>query len=251
MPAPLAVSADRCALSIIIPVLNNAPTLRRCLVALAADRGSDASIETIVVDGGNDSAAAEVSREFSVTYLNAERGRAAQMNAGAAFARGEWLWFLHADCIPAAGSLAALKNLDSAARWGCFRHRIDAPSAALRVIERADNFRARWLRMPYGDQGIFVRRADFESAGRFAAVPLLEDVLLARALGKLSAPRVLLPILKSDARRWLRRGIFATTWLNWKIMWLFLVVGKSPAELAALYRSTSKSSAETSAGRAL
>ena len=250
-PAPLVAGADRCALSIIIPVLNDAPALRRCLEALAADRGSDASIETIVVDGGNDSAAAEIARDLGAAYLNTERGRATQMNAGAAVARGEWLWFLHADCIPAAGSLAALKNLDSAARWGCFRHRIDAPSAALRVIERADNFRARWLHMPYGDQGIFVRRADFESAGRFAAVPLLEDVLLARALGKLSAPRVLRPILKSDARRWLRRGIFATTWLNWKIMWLFLVAGKSPSELAALYRSTPESSAKNNAERAL
>jgi len=249
--APSASGANGCALSIIIPVLNDASALRRSLEALAVDCGSDANIETIVIDGGNDAAASEIARGSGAAYLRAERGRATQMNAGAARARGEWLWFLHADCIPSAGSLAALKSLDAAARWGCFRHRIDAPSLALRVIERADNFRARWLRMPYGDQGLFVRRADFERVGRFATVPLLEDVLLARALGKIAAPRVLRPVLKSDARRWLQRGIFATTWLNWKIMWQFLIAGKSPSELASLYRSTPESSTATGAERPL
>lgn len=224
-----------CTLSIIIPVLNDAPALRRCLESLAAERGTDATVEILVVDGGSEAACREAAREFGAEYLNASLGRALQMNAGTAIARGSWLWFLHADCVPAPGSLAALKNLDSAALWGCFRHRIDAPPFALRVIERADNFRARWLRLPYGDQGIFVRREAFESTGRFPAVPLLEDVLLAQTLGKLAAPRVLSPIMKTDARRWLQRGIFRTTWLNWKILWLFFVTKKSPEELARIY----------------
>lgn len=168
--------------------------------------------------------------------MSCECGRALQMNRGAEIARGEWLWFLHADGVPAAESIAAICDLDAHTVWGCFRHRIDAPSCWFRVIEAADNLRARVASMPYGDQGIFARAEVFRSLGGFDSVPLLEDVLLARRLGEIAAPRILKPILKTDARRWLRKGILSTTLTNWRIMIEFSVLKKSPAELAKLYQ---------------
>jgi rSAM/selenodomain-associated transferase 2 len=223
-------------------VLNDSLALRRCLDALKTQR--DASVEIIVVDGANDDACRMLSQEYDAAYLKSERGRALQMNAGAAQARGEILWFLHADCTPAVESVKALKELDAKTAWGCFRHRIDAPGISLRLIECADNFRARWLRLPYGDQGMFVRRDAFERAGKFAAVPLLEDVLLARALRRESGPRVLRPVLNSDARRWVERGVLRTTLTNWKIMWLYFFGGRSPEELAQIYRGRSAERAQ-------
>jgi rSAM/selenodomain-associated transferase 2 len=227
-----------CAVTIIIPVLNDALALRRCLVALSA-QASILDTEIIVVDGGSDPASQTVALESSARYLTSPRGRAAQMNAGAKLARGAVLWFLHADCVPAPESLAALNELSPSVRWGCFRHRIDAPSLMLRVIERADNFRAHWLRLPYGDQGIFVRRDEFERFGGFPPVPLLEDVMLARTLARHVSPCVLKPLLRSDARRWLERGIVRTTLTNWKILWLHFVAGRTPDELAHIYRGPS------------
>lgn len=221
--------------STVIPVLNDAEALRRCLGALRNCLHSGQN-QIIVADGGASAECRAVAIEFCAEYVSSECGRALQMNRGAEIARGEWLWFLHADGVPAAESIAAIWDLDDQTLWGCFRHRIDAPSRWFRVIEAADNLRARVAGLPYGDQGIFVRADVFRSLGGFDSVPLLEDVLLAQRLGELAAPRVLKPILKTDARRWLRKGILSTTLTNWRIMAEFSVLKKSPVELAKLYQ---------------
>jgi glycosyltransferase involved in cell wall biosynthesis len=158
------------------------------------------------------------------------------MNVGAQHASGEWLWFLHADCWVHSDSLKAIAALSAAAGWGCFCHRIDAPNPLLRIIETADNLRASRLHLPYGDQGIFVRRSLFEEMGGYEDVPLLEDLILARRLVTRMAPIVLSETLVCDARRWLRGGIRNTTILNWKILWNYFVLRRTPAELATLWR---------------
>ncbi len=221
--------------SIVIPVLNDAEALGRCLAALRADRPSF-TVEILVCDGGGDARCAAVAREYGARYLVSAPGRAVQMNAGAELASGEWIWFLHADCVPSAGSVDAIARVDERRGWGCFRHRIDAAGMSLRLIEAADNLRARLMRMPYGDQGIFVRRALFFRVGGFQNVRLLEDVLLAQALVEFGAPRVLHPLLHSDARRWLKHGVLRTTWMNWRVMWMYLVAGQSIDEIAAYYK---------------
>ena len=205
-------------ISIIIPVLNDAYALQRCLTALRGAPGLDCA-ETIVVDGGSGDDPQVPARDAGAQFVAAERGRGRQMNAGARVARGKWLWFLHADCVAHPDSLRAILELDSATQWGCFRHRIGARELGYRVIERADNLRARFLRLPYGDQGIFVRRKLFDSLSGYAETPSLEDVMLARALAKRFAPRMLRPMLVCDARRWEQLGVCRTTWRNWRIMW--------------------------------
>jgi rSAM/selenodomain-associated transferase 2 len=224
----------RPAVSVIIPVLNDAAALQRCLSALSGC--STVAYEVIVCDGGGDAACAESARRVSAQYLSTTPGRAVQMNAGAARAAGEWLWFLHADCTPAAGSIEAIAGVDERRAWGCFRHRLDAAGLALRAIEAADNVRARLFALPYGDQGIFVRREVFEMLGGYAPVPLLEDVLLAQALARIGNPRVLSPVLRTDARRWLRRGVLATTLINWRVLYMYFIAGRPLESIAALYR---------------
>lgn len=223
------------ALSTIIPVLNDNEVLRRCLAALRLCNCAD-EIEILVADSGASEKARLLSNEFGAIYVDCPRGRARQMNRAASLARGHWLWFLHADCIPAADSLSALLSLDKRTVWGCFRHRIDAPSPWLRIIETADTLRARLVSLPYGDQGIFVRAAAFSALGGYEDVPLLEDVLLARKLAQFGAPRILKPILQTDARRWLEKGILKTTLTNWRILFQFILAGKSPQELAEHYQ---------------
>ena len=237
-------------ISIVIPVLNDAPALAHCLESLHRANSESVSTQIIVVDGGPSEDCKRAALAAGAEYLIARRGRASQMNAGAKLARGEWLWFLHADCAPHPDSLQAILDLSTTASWGCFKHRVDAPGLGLRVIECADNLRAKLLSLPYGDQGIFVRRDLFEKIGGYVDVPLLEDVMLAQALKKVSRARVLKPLLESSARRWLQRGVLRTTLTNWKIMWLYLAMRRKPEALAAIYRGNAKADAASTAAPA-
>lgn len=220
-------------ISTIIPVVNDGIALRGCLGALSLCADAHAN-EVIVADGGGGADIARIAEEFGAAYVSCARGRAVQMNRAAQLARGEWLWFLHADCLPDAQSLSALRELRANDFWGCFRHRIDSKRRAFRVIEAMDNLRAR-LGCPYGDQGIFVRAETFRALKGFPEIPLLEEVVLARSLNERGAPRVLKPLLLANARRWNSRGITATTLRNWRIMFNFLSGRKTPHELAAHY----------------
>ena len=222
------------AVSTIIPVLNDTLALRRCLNALRACEQSELN-QIIVVDGGASPECRATALEFGAAHVSSEPGRGVQMNRGAALATGAWLWFLHADCTASKACVASFLDRETSDVWGCFQHSIDAPSKWLRVIEAADNWRARALRTPYGDQGIFVRADVFRAVGGFEPVRLLEDVLLARRLAEWRAPLVLKPLLTCDARRWLRDGILHTTLTNWRIVFEFACLKKTPDELAALY----------------
>ena len=216
--------------SIVIPVLNDATALRVCLAALL-----NSAAEIVVADGGRDAAIAEICAAHGATYVASAPGRAMQMNAAAKLARGEWLWFLHADSVPAADSVAAIAALDAGADWGCFCHRLDHAGIALRIIEYTDNLRAR-IGLPYGDQGIFVRRSVFEQLGGYENVPILEDLLLARTLKQRCSPRVLPNVLNSSARRWTHDGVIFTTATNWRILWKFYIGESSIDDIAAFYR---------------
>ncbi|HYF49883.1 MAG TPA: TIGR04283 family arsenosugar biosynthesis glycosyltransferase [Planctomycetota bacterium] len=220
--------------SIIIPVLNDAAMLARCLESLKAFANGPVSYEVIVVDGGSTDESVRVAREFGIEALITERGRAKQMNAGAARATGKWLWFLHADCVPHADSLEAIKQAD--ALWGCFIHQISPSSFLLEYVEAGDYLRSRVLGIPYGDQGIFVRKEVFVEVGGYPDEPILEEVLLALKLRKRKWPVVLPRTLKSDARRWQRRGVIGVTRANWTVMYRYFIRRRPLDEAAEYYR---------------
>lgn len=198
--------------SVVLPVLNEAERLPATLESTRVLPGS----EVIVVDGGSRDGSRDVARQFGCRLLDAPRGRAVQMNAGADVARGEVLLFLHADCRlpPDAGPALRQALGDDRVGWGAFRHRIDSPRLSLRVIAAADNVRAGWLRRPFGDQAIFVRRTLFQEVGGYPDVPLLEDLGLARKLRRAARFRLADAVVLSDSRRWERHGVLRVTVTN-------------------------------------
>jgi len=221
-------------ISIIVPVLNEAEGIAAMLAALAPlrNRGN----ELIVVDGGSSDDSAALSRRAADRVVSAPRGRASQMNAGAALARGEILLFLHADTrLPENANARILQGLAASGRaWGRFDVRIEGENRLLPVIAFFMNLRSRATGIATGDQAIFVRREAFKRAGGFPPVELMEDIALSRSLKRVSRPLCLADKVVTSGRRWERRGVLRTVFLMW---WLRLgfFFGAAPANLARLY----------------
>ncbi len=221
-------------ISIIVPTLDERATLPRLLAALQAARA--AGHELIVVDGGSRDGTAGIAAPHADRVLTSTRGRAAQMNAGAALARGALLWFVHADTLPPAGACthiaAALSGGDRV--WGRFDVRLSGTHPLLGGVARAMNLRSRLTGICTGDQAIFVARTAFERVGGFPAQPLMEDIALTRALKRLSRPACIATPVITSSRRWERHGIGRTILL---MGWLRLAyrLGVPPARLAHWY----------------
>ena len=219
-------------ISVVIPVLNEAKILEKTLSQLQPELGSH---ELIVVDGGSTDASVHIAEKYG-RVITSERGRAKQLNAGAAAATGEILIFLHADIWLESGALAAVVSALSAGYvGGGFRQKIDEKSVLYRLIEIAGDIRGRYLRVFYGDSGIFLTRTDFEKIGGFPNVPIFEEMEFSRELRRLGKTTLLTPCIHISARRWETKGIIRTTLNNWLITLLYFF-GVSPEKLAELYR---------------
>lgn len=230
------------ALTVILPVLDEEDWLAPALRAIEADpRG----VEVVVVDGGSRDRTLQVvaeqapllaDRGVAVRSLRTARGRAVQMNAGAASAAGGAYLFLHADTqLPRGGTAAVLDALSRpGVIGGAFRHRFTEPGMGLRVISAGSNLRSRLWGTLYGDQAIFVRRESFAALGGFRPLPIFEDADLSarlRAHGRL----VLLPLaVRTSARRFLRGGM-GRTLLGMMRLKLDHARGLDPAALARRY----------------
>lgn len=221
-------------LSIIIPVLNEAQTLRRQLQALQFLRRQGHQL--VLVDGGSTDASVQEAQGLVDVCLSSAPGRAQQMNAGAAHAVGDILLFLHIDTVlPAqAADRVAAALADGTRCWGRFDVRLDGEHPAFAVIARAMNLRSRLTAVATGDQAIFVRRAVFEQIGGYADVPLMEDVMISKALRRRSRPACVSAPVISSSRRWQAHGILTTVWLMWRLRLAFFL-GASPASLHAQY----------------
>lgn len=221
-------------LSIIIPTLNEAAAIGATLAALQPLRA--AGYELIVVDGGSTDGTAQRAAAHVDALLQAPRGRARQMNAGARAAHGAVLWFLHADSLPPARAGALI--VDGLARsgrdWGRFDVRLSGNHPLLRVVEWFMNLRSRITGIATGDQGVFVRREVFERLGGFPDIELMEDIALSRALKRLGPPLCFDTPLFTSSRRWERRGIVRTILLMWSLR-LAYALGVSPARLQRWY----------------
>jgi rSAM/selenodomain-associated transferase 2 len=219
-------------ISLIIPTLNEALNIARALERARA-LGPH---EVLVADGGSDDGTAELACAAGATVIEAPRGRARQQNAAASAATGDVLLFLHADCWLAPGGLEQIAGMlrDEGVLGGAFRHCIEAPGVLYRIIERGNSLRVRWFKLPYGDQGIFLRREIFQKLGGFPDVRLMEDVLLMRKLRKISPVPILRGPLYIDARRWKRQGVIRQTLRNWSIL-AAERLGVSPDRLAEYY----------------
>lgn len=221
-------------LSVIIPVRNEAQVLPRLLDDLSALRAAGA--ELVVVDGGSSDGTCELALGRADQLLRTAPGRALQMNAGAAVARGEYLWFVHADTRVSAESFSRLQSvLDERPLWGRFDVRLSGGGLAFRVIGWMINLRSRLTGIASGDQGIFVTRQGFDALGGYASIPLMEDLQLCRRLRAQARPRCLRPPLSTSSRRWEEKGIWRTVVLMWCLR-LAYYCGVSPEKLARQYR---------------
>jgi rSAM/selenodomain-associated transferase 2 len=220
-------------ISVIIPALNEADGIAAALQRLQPLRAR--GHEVLVVDGGSTDATAARAADLCDRLLQAARGRARQMNAGARAAGGDVLWFLHADTLVPADADAVLLEALARRAWGRFDVRLSGTQPLLRVVEALMNLRSRITGIATGDQGLFVRRQAFERVGGFPDIPLMEDIALSRALRRHGAPACLRARLVTSSRRWERHGVLRTILLMWWLRFDYWR-GVPPARLAARYR---------------
>ncbi len=188
-------------LSVIIPTLNAALALPATLASVAE------AAEVVVVDGGSRDATMDVARAGGARVIAASRGRGAQLAAGVTAATGDWLLLLHADTRLAPGWQAAVTAFIAwgPGRAGYFRFALDSPDPRARRLERMVAWRCRVLGLPYGDQGLLIARTLLDEVGGIRPLPLMEDVDLARRLGR-ARLRPLASDAITSAARWERDG---------------------------------------------
>lgn len=227
MPAPL---------SVVVPTLNAAGDLALCLESLLPGLEAGLIREVIVVDGGSADATRAIAESAGARLIESEAGRGRQLRAGAAAARGDWFLFLHADTAlsrdwpeRAAAHMDTRPGLAAAFK---LKFRSDAGQA--RWLEDRANHRAQWMGLPYGDQGLLISRAVYDAVGGYADVPLMEDVMIVRAIGKKR-----LVLLDAEARtsaaKYERDGWHKRSWQNAWLLTRFLM-GAKPEALAKVYR---------------
>ena len=228
-------AADACVISVIVPALNEADGIEDMLQALQDMRVR--GIEIIVADGGSSDNTVAICAPLADRVIIADTGRARQMQAGAALARGSVLWFLHADSrAPRDADLSIATALASGNRhWGRFDVRFPHAGLLLEVVATLMSLRSRLTGIATGDQGIFVTRELFEHVNGYPLIPLMEDIALSRRLKRHSRPACLHEKLITSARRWQVQGTLRTILVMWSLR-LAYFLGASPAWLAQFYR---------------
>jgi rSAM/selenodomain-associated transferase 2 len=219
-------------ISVVIPTLDAADVLPGALSALGA---ATLVGEIIISDGGSRDDTVAIARAAGAQMVEAPHGRGSQLAAGAAAATAEWLLFLHADCRPLAGWEAAARvfTATSANKAGYFDLALDDDAAAARRVERLVQWRCRALALPYGDQGLLIHRRLYDAVGGYAAIPLMEDVDLARRLGR-ARLRPLGATMLASARRYRRDGYWRRPLRNLCCLALYFA-GMPPRLIARLY----------------
>lgn len=219
------------AFSFIIPMRNEAGVIGPLLADL---KSRFAGCELIVVDGESSDHSIEEALGVADVVLLGAPGRAAQMNLGAACARGSYLFFLHADTRPCFSLPQLQQAMSRAPGWGFCRVRLSGPHRGLRLVERGMNLRSRWTRVATGDQLLFVSRELFQAVQGFASLPLMEDVDICKRLRRVAGPLMLDAVVCTSSRRWEQNGILRTVLTMWWLRFLY-VCGVPPMTLWRIY----------------
>lgn len=213
-------------MNVIIPTWKAAATLPATVASLA-----EAGCPVIIADAGSPDGTADVARALGAQVIQAEKGRGAQLAAGAAAATADWLLFLHADTRLEAGwSQAAAAFMAGPPGAAYFTFGLDDDSPAARRLEAAVAWRCRNFSLPYGDQGLLIHRAVYRAAGGYRPLPLMEDVDFVRRL----QPVALAPRAITSAEKWRRSGYLARSAKNLSILTLYFA-GVPPRWLARIY----------------
>lgn len=236
LPSPVAADDVACGLSIVMPVLDEAPAIVARLQPLQSLRRQ--GVELIVVDGGSADDTVALAGPLADRVVSTGRGRGHQLNAGAACARGAVLLFLHADTTLPPGAIAAVRQaLAGGAAWGRFDVRIVDGPAGVAVVAWAMNLRSRVSGIATGDQAMFCTREAFARVGGFPDIALMEDIVLSQRLRAISRPASLRLKVETSGRRWARHGLVRTVLTMWWLRLRFRL-GASPDALARAYGYT-------------
>ncbi len=224
-------------LSIVIPTLNAAGELPATLELLVAGAVDGLVVQLVIADGGSHDETLAIAEAAGADIVRAEKGRGAQLAAGAARARGDWLLFVHADTRldPAwVGTVKAFIGEMGPECAGYFRFALDDERFRARLLEHMVALRSRAFALPYGDQGLLISRSLYERIGGFPLLPLMEDVAIARRL----AHRHLRPLSAravTSAARYRRDGYICRGLRNLTCLAGYFL-GVAPARLVRLYR---------------
>jgi rSAM/selenodomain-associated transferase 2 len=200
-------------ISIIIPTLNEERTISQCLETVVDIPG----IEVIVADGGSTDRTVEITGQYrDVKVVTSVMGRSIQMNKGAGCASGEILLFLHADCVLSREAVLKVMNVFGSGSFmgGAFKIRLLSDKFPYRLIEMGINFRSKFFKLPYGDQGLFVKRSVFEELGGFREMPNCEDLDFVYRLKKQGKITIFDERISASIRRWENHGILRTSLRN-------------------------------------
>ena len=220
-------------LSFIIPTLNEEAFIRSCLEPLQHYREN--GHEVILADGGSTDSTMEIAKPLVDRIIPGERGRARQMNAGAAAAAGDVYLFVHADTQLGTGIGDLLtERIRTARAWGRFNIRLSGSHPLLRIIEIFMNLRSRITGIATGDQVIFITRTLFQERGGFPEVPIMEDVEMSARLLRVCRPVCLREKVVTSSRRWERNGIIRTVLKMWYLRMIYFC-GADPESLARKY----------------
>ena len=226
-------------ISIILPVFHESERINEVLAHLCAEElGCEA--EVIAVDGDPAAGTINSITAQAVVKLGSEKGRARQMNSGAAIAKGDILLFLHADTVLPQNALPLVRSAmkDRRIVAGAFTLGIDSPRPLFRITERYVALRTRLTRVPFGDQAIFIRRDYFGAIGGYKEIPLMEDVELIKRIRKRNDRICIVPDkVRTSSRRFEKEGVIYCTVRNMALQ-IFYALGVAPERLARWYRTS-------------
>ena len=225
-------------ISIIIPVFNEAAIIENTLGQLQDNQ----HIELIVVDGGSSDRTVALAEKMGVTVITVTNlGRASQMNAGAAIAKGEYLLFLHVDTqLPTNYQELVVTTLSQPqVIAGAFELAIGGAAKSLRLVEILVKVRSHLFSLPYGDQAIFLTKKVFTEIGGFPDLPIMEDFELIQSLKRQGKIAIAPATVITSPRRWQSLGVLQTTLVNQLII-IGYYLGISPLTLKNFYRGIGK-----------
>lgn len=225
----------RAEISVVIPTLNARRTLPDCLASLIEGLSEGLIREVVIADGGSHDATPALAEAAGAVLVTAPASRGGQLRRGCAIAGGRWLMVLHADTVLEPGWSRAVADhiAEPGAGPAHFRLAFRATGIMPRWVAGWANLRAAMFRLPYGDQGLLVRRDAYDRAGGYPDQPLMEDVALALALGVRFAALPARALTGADRYLrdgWLRRGA-GNLWVLARYL-----AGADPEALALTYR---------------